>query len=145
MNNTYTYAVMSLKDLFLNFFDKKENSDLFLENSRLKFIGTSINPEEVMLCVFDKEKLIGICCLEKYKEKCFYKRYISVDPMYQKQGIGNFLLEEQYKYAKKMGLSLIDSLYSKEGERYLKEKAKKMANYYDITIYKNEEEYDLFG
>lgn len=129
---TYKFEVHTLKTLFQTYLSLPENDDLFTNHSRLSFLSSSIDSDEIMLTVLEGQKIIALAALEHLNKTTLLKKYICVDPDYRHQGIGKFLLHQWYEYAKKHDKTLVNSRYSELGKKHLMPKDKHLAQSYNV-------------
>jgi ribosomal protein S18 acetylase RimI-like enzyme len=139
--NSFKFEVIRLKDLVKNYFNIAVNAELFNEESRLDLLKSSISGDDIILSVFDNDKIIAVCALEIFEHDInfFYMKYITVDKDYRNKGIGSFLMEEKFKYAQDKNKGIVSSPFTKDGLKYLKEKDKCLAKKYDILYFPNED------
>ena len=80
--------------------------------------------------------VIGLGELQKnpYKEKCFWIKFLSVDPEYQGKGYASKLADEMFSFAKKEGMDIETSTYTDEGYIKLKKLFNKLAKKYSIKF-----------
>jgi len=84
--------------------DSRELINLEMQRSETFFIG-----------LFDSEKLIGFVLGTSDGRKGWINR-LAIDPAYQRQGLGSFLIDECEKYLKDLGLKVIACLIEESNQ-----------------------------
>lgn len=86
---------------------------------RIRYLVRSEADHENHIVAWDGDKIVGMAGVQTnphWPEQLWIK-FISVDPVYQGQGIARNLLERIYRYARDHGQRLKPGSFTEEGER----------------------------
>lgn len=136
------YQAMTFKDAYERYILLPENAGIL---SRLPLLTTSIDGESYVILAVKNLVVVGIYAFEDYDQENIQTLYIQVDKKYQNKGIATELIQELFNWARINEKSIISSPFSKQGERYIKDKLKNLAKQYDINYYISLEEFEWFN
>jgi GNAT superfamily N-acetyltransferase len=140
MPSQYCFKIMKLKELYDNYLNVFEQNKGIVSN--LDFIHASVDSNDTVFCLFDNLRLIAILSVQKMGNHLLENQYLVVDKDYRRQRLAEFLLTQQFAYAKEHRLALVNSKYSVLGEKYLCALNHKLAKEYGVLFFEYHEPYE---
>lgn len=135
------YRTMKFKKAYNDYFFLEDNKDIF---TRLNLTTSSIDGESFIILALNGLKVVGTYAFENYDINNIKTLYLQVEGNYKNKGIGTQLIKILFDWAKDRQLGIITSQFSVEGERYVKNQLRDLAEEYNINYFSNVEEYEWF-
>jgi GNAT superfamily N-acetyltransferase len=139
MHQKYCFKIMKLKELYDDYLNKFEQNEHIVQE--LDFLHASVDAEDIVFCLFDNCTLIAILSV-KINADMLENQYLVVSKQYRRQGLAEFLLNEQFLYAKNHHLALLNSKYSPMGKQYLATLNLKLAQKHEVLFFEHNESYE---
>lgn len=137
-----TIQFMKFKDCVNVFYNKKENKDIY---QRLSLMTSVLDGNSIIFFKELDEKIVAAYVVNDYEMNTLETIFIQVDKEYRSNGLAKELMTEVIIYCKENNKKIITSNFSKEGEKYIKNQMRRIADRYNVEYYISIDEYKWFN